>query len=268
MRLVQLHVWILFLVVLVIFSCKKTDELTDFTEADEILLGEKLAAVISESQNYAIIPTEGNSIPYGYANSRLLELVNSSSITKGEDFIWTITLLEDESRQAFALPGGYFYVTTGMIFYLENEDQFSGLLAHLVAHINQSHITERLFFKYGVNGLKNIATSGDPESLNEIIEDLDLFNDFIQLSRASELQADTLAITILGETDQSCESSGIFLSRILNVQPTQQIALINSHRVEESRVDNIEAAAMSAGCDTSIDAESANRYRSFRNSLP
>lgn len=266
MRFFHLRMFCLFL--LVTFGCKKTDVLIDFTEEDEILLGEKLALAISENSTYAIIPTEGNAIPYGYANSRLQELVTTSSITKGEEFVWTISLIDDESRQAFALPGGYIYVTTGMIFYLENEDQFSGLLAHFVAHINQSHLTERLFFKYGVNGLKNIATSGDQESLNQIIQDLDLFNDFIQLSRASELQADTLAITMLSETNQSCEAAGIFLSRILNVQPTQQLALINSHRVEESRVENIETAVIAAGCDTTIDAESADRYRSFRNSLP
>ncbi|WP_420318412.1 M48 family metalloprotease [Ekhidna sp.] len=255
-------------IILTISSCQKTDELIDFTESDEILLGDKIAQFIENDPGYSIIPEEGNTIPYGYVNSRLQEVISTSAISKGEDFQWTIRIFESDTRHAFAHPGGYLYISTGMIFYLDNEDQFTGLIAHFVAHINLSHITERLFFKYGVNGLKSIAESGDEESIRQIVEDLDLNNNYIILSRAHELQSDTLAITILSETTQSCQSNGLFFSRVLNVQPSQQAALINAHRLTQERVDDIENITSTNGCDAIVDDESSLRYRSFRNSIP
>ncbi|MEQ8904530.1 M48 family metallopeptidase [Ekhidna sp.] len=267
MKFSTLKILIVFLVTSIAgVSCKKTESLIDFTEEDEILLGEKLAIAFSEDADYNLISSEGNTIPYGYVNSRLNEIIASSVLTKGESFTWTITLVEDDRRQAFAFPGGYLYVSTGMIFYLNNEDEFSGLLAHLIAHIDQSHITETLFFKYGVNGLKSIASSGDSESLKSIIEDLELSGDYLQISRANELQADTLTVSLLTGTGQSCEASGLIIERILTVQPNQLTGFIGAHRLEEDRVVAIKEKA--SGCDTAIDGESAARYRSFRNSLP
>ena len=267
MKFGHFNIWILFLLIVgVISACKKTESLIDFTEEDEILLGEKLAIAITEDPDFEIIPSSGNSIAYGYVNSRLNEIIASTALTKSESFTWTITLIEDEKRQAFAFPGGHLFVSTGMIFYLNNEDEFSGLLAYLVAHVNQSNITETLFFKYGVNGLKTIATSGGAESLKSIIDDLDLNGDYLQISRANELQADTLTVSLLTGSEQSCEAWGLVMERILTVQPNEQAAFITAHRLDEDRVITIREAA--SGCDTSIDDESGSRYRTFRNSLP
>ncbi len=252
----------------VILSCRKTDDLIDFTEEDEILLGGKLSVIINQDATYNVIPQEGNAIPYGYANSRLAEITASTSITKSDDFIWTISIMDDESRQAFALPGGYIYVTSGMIFFLENEDQFSGLIAQLVAHINQSHITEMLFFKYGINNLRTIARSGNEESLRQIIKDLDLNGSFLEISRANQLQADTLTVSLLSGTSQSCESNGLAFNRILNVQADQQLGFIGAYGINISRIESIQEYASTKGCNTGVDDESSDRFRSFRFSLP
>lgn len=249
-------------------SCKKTEDLVDFTEEDEIALGEILASALAENPNYKVIPSAGNSIPYGYATSRLLELVSTSSISKGEDFTWNIYLLDNDERQAFAFPGGHIYVTTGMIFFLDNEDQFSGLLAHFIAHIDQSHISETLFFKYGINGLKTVANGGNSSSVNDIINDLDLADEFLTFTRGNEIQADTLAISMLSEIDQTCDAVGLFYNKTLTIQTNQQSKLIAAHQLDLARIESINEVVTSIACDTTVDDESDSRYQSFRNSLP
>ncbi|MEP1032888.1 M48 family metalloprotease [Ekhidna sp.] len=269
MRFKTQSILILILVMVhLLSSCKKTDELTDFTEMDEIALGERLAEAFAADTEFSIIPTTGNSIPYGYANSRLAEITATSAISKSEEFTWTIYLIDDDNRQAFAFPGGHIYVSSGMIFFLDNEDQFSGLLAHLVAHIDQSHIAEALFFKYGVNGLKSIANFGNDSDLKSIISDLELSADFLSFTRGNEIQADTLAISMLIETTQSCESGGLFFSKTLNIQSNQQSQFIAAHQLEQSRLEYIEEVISASGCNAEVDSESASRYQSFRNSLP
>lgn len=268
MKLNFASVWFLMILLLALPSCKKTDDLSDFTEEDEVLLGDKLAAAIAEDENFRVIPQEGNSIPYGYAISRLSEIVSTSVVTKGEEFAWNIYLLDDDSRQAFALPGGHIYISSGMIFFLDNEDQFSGLIAHLVSHIDQSHISEALFFKYGVNGLKSIASSGNASDLKNIINDLDLTDQFLTFSRGNEIQADTLAISILAETSQSCNATGLLFTKTLNVQSNQQAQLIAAHRLDQSRLDDLADVVSANGCNTQVDDQSNSRYQSFRNAVP
>jgi len=248
-------------------SCNNTEDLIDFTEEDEILLGEKLATTIREDSSFSILTSENNSIAYGYVDSRLQEITSSGTLSKSEDFVWSITLFDDESRQAFATPGGFIYVSTGLIFYLSNEDEFSGVLAHLVAMVDQSYITEALFFEYGVNGLKSIASNGSAEQLNSIIELLDLRGSYLPFTRANELVADTLAVTLLSATDQSCGSNALFFDRCLNVQPELIADFTDAHSLDTTRVMNIENLVGTLGCNNTVDTESADRFRNFRNSL-
>lgn len=52
---------------------------------------------------------------------------------------WTFAVLEDESINAFSAPGGYVFVTTGLLKTLTNEDQLAGVLGHEVGHVSGRH---------------------------------------------------------------------------------------------------------------------------------
>ena len=51
---------------------------------------------------------------------------------------------------AFCTPGGYIYVYTGLIKYLDNEAQLAGVLGHEIAHADLRHVTDQLTEQYGV----------------------------------------------------------------------------------------------------------------------
>jgi len=52
---------------------------------------------------------------------------------------YTFTVLEDPSVNAFALPGGYIYVTTGILAYLNSEAELAGVLGHEIGHVTAKH---------------------------------------------------------------------------------------------------------------------------------
>src|SRR5579862_60818 len=56
---------------------------------------------------------------------------------------FTIKVLEDESVNAFALPGGFFYVNTGLILKADNEAELAGVMAHEIAHVAARHGTKQ-----------------------------------------------------------------------------------------------------------------------------
>jgi predicted Zn-dependent protease len=52
---------------------------------------------------------------------------------------FTVKVLDDDSVNAFALPGGFFYVQSGLILAADNEAELAGVMAHEIAHVAACH---------------------------------------------------------------------------------------------------------------------------------
>lgn len=61
-----------------------------------------------------------------------------------QPFTFTPGVILHNSLNAFAVPGGYVFVFTGMIMNLESEDELAGVLGHELAHVTQRHVAGRL----------------------------------------------------------------------------------------------------------------------------
>jgi predicted Zn-dependent protease len=59
--------------------------------------------------------------------------------TAPERVMWRFRVIRDPMANAFALPNGSIYVTTGLVSLLENEDQLAGVLAHEMTHVTDRH---------------------------------------------------------------------------------------------------------------------------------
>ena len=57
---------------------------------------------------------------------------------------FVIKVLDTDEVNAFALPGGYFYVNKGLILEAENESELAGVMSHEIAHVTARHATERM----------------------------------------------------------------------------------------------------------------------------
>jgi len=79
-----------------------------------------------------------------YNNPRLQAYVNNigQSLARHSHrnkIPYTFTVLEDPSVNAFALPGGYIYITTGLMAYLNSEGELAGVLGHEIGHVTARH---------------------------------------------------------------------------------------------------------------------------------
>ncbi len=79
-----------------------------------------------------------------YNNSQLQSYVNGigqqlARHSHRSDISYTFTVLDDPTVNAFALPGGYIYVTTGLMAYLNSEGELAGVLGHEIGHVTAKH---------------------------------------------------------------------------------------------------------------------------------
>ncbi len=74
------------------------------------------------------------------------------------EIAWTFGVLDDPTVNAFSAPGGYVFVTTGMLALIDNEAQLAGILGHEIAHVTQKHALNA--YKSGKVGACKVAVTG------------------------------------------------------------------------------------------------------------
>ncbi|MGE4293518.1 MAG: M48 family metalloprotease [Desulfovibrio sp.] len=61
-----------------------------------------------------------------------------------QPFRVTTTVINNGSMNAFAVPGGYVYVLTGLLLNLQTEDELAAVICHEMAHVSQRHVAKRM----------------------------------------------------------------------------------------------------------------------------
>jgi predicted Zn-dependent protease len=86
---------------------------------------------------------------YGvYANPRVQAYVNElgqrlAKQSHRKNLEWHFTVLDSPETNAFALPGGYVYITRGLMAYMESEADLAGVIGHEIGHVTARHGAQR-----------------------------------------------------------------------------------------------------------------------------
>ena len=115
------------------------------------------------------------------------------------DLPWTFRVLDDPLINAFALPGGYIYVTRGIMAHFESEAELAGVLGHEIGHVTARHSVSRI-------SKTQLATIGlgvgmilAPELQKyEPLASASMQLLFLKFSRDDEHQADELGVRYMG----------------------------------------------------------------------
>ncbi|EJF84384.1 M48 family metalloprotease [Candidatus Bartonella washoeensis] len=118
-----------------------------------------------------------------------------TAVSQNSHQTYSITILDSESVNAFALPGGYIYLTRGMLALANDSSEVAAILAHEIAHITANH---------GILRLKKEAELKMTECMSQnFLSHAKRYNtlrdkrQFAQFSRNQELQADSIALEML-----------------------------------------------------------------------
>jgi len=130
----------------------KVGDLGEKTAEEEAMLGKNTirALLVDSSINSQVnIQRYVNKVGYWLA-----------SHTSRTDLVWQFMVLDDTAVNAFAAPGGYIAITTGMLNSLNNEAELAGVLAHEIAHVVLYHHMNALQTKSKTGLLLDLALLG------------------------------------------------------------------------------------------------------------
>ena len=126
---------------------------------------------------------------------------------------WTFTVLDTPIVNAFALPGGYVYVSRGLLALAENEAQLAGVMAHEIGHVTARHSAER----YGSSQIAGLATVLSGVLLGRTGAQVTSGLSQVALSsysRGQELEADTLGVRYLSRAGYDPQAMATFLAKL------------------------------------------------------
>ncbi len=119
-------------------------------------------------------------------------------VSETPDLSFTFTVLNDPKVNAFALPGGYVYVTRGLLALADSEAEMAGVLAHEIGHVVARHTAERYSQAVAANlGLTILGALGSTAGVPTGLGDLASFGAEAYLqgfSREQEMEADMLGV--------------------------------------------------------------------------
>lgn len=173
---------------------------------------------------------------------------------------WTFTIVDSPAINAFALPGGYIYVTRGLMAYLDDESELAGVVGHEIGHVTARHAaqayTRQAEANIGLTILSIFVPSTQPFT-NLGSAGLSVL--FLKNGREQELEADRLGVEY--ESAAGYDPTGVprmlnTLSRIDKLSERGVPNWLSTHPASDTRV---ERAAPLAAKFESADAKTINR---------
>jgi predicted Zn-dependent protease len=111
-------------------------------------------------------------------------------VSHNQSFKYTFTALQDKSVNAFALPGGYIFITKGMLQNLQTEAQLAGILAHEIVHVVARDVANAMSTQIGIDLLLSAVTSEKTPQTALTVAQLSTQVMSLRFSRTDEKEAD------------------------------------------------------------------------------
>src|SRR5207247_694649 len=111
-----------------------------FSTQQDIEMGRSLADQVESAMT---LSNQNNANTYIYALGKQL-----AAQAPGDHYPWQFKIINDDRINALALPGGYVYVTRGLIEAGSSEPELAGILAHEMAHVVLRHGSQQLSRAY------------------------------------------------------------------------------------------------------------------------
>ncbi len=158
-------------------------------------------------------------------------------------YTFRVTVVRSDIVNAFALPGGYVVVFTGLLKKAENPDEVAGVLSHELNHVLHRHGLERIVKTLGVVAVVTILV-GDQQGLIGLAKQLGVELIALKFSREQETEADVTGLKLLHRAKIAPDGMIRFFER-LSESEGGRVELLSTHPMSAARAERLRAEAAS-----------------------
>lgn len=199
-------------------------QVSNISNEEEVEIGKEINQQLL-SQQYQLYDNEQ---VQGYVDNIGQELVASSDSSR--DLPYTFQVVVSDAVNAFATPGGFIYVTTGLLEEADNQAQLASVIAHEIGHINKKHSIQalkRAAITQGVAETAGVSTSTLAQIGYKLAIDL-------PQSREYEYEADSVGLNILAQAGYPPMA---FVNFLKQLQGGNQPEFLRTHPTSSNRIE-------------------------------
>ena len=152
-------------------------------------------------------------------------------------YTFEITVVKSDVVNAFALPGGYIVVFTGLMKKAESPEEVAGVLAHELNHVLQRHGLERIVKQLGFVAVVSIVL-GNQQGLGGLMKQLGVDLMTLKFGRAQETEADVTGLRLLHRAKIDPAGMITFFQR-LSEKDEGRVEWLSTHPMSSARADRL-----------------------------
>jgi len=237
--LVRRHLQKIIIACIFILSIYTSCGVNIFTTQDEIEIGKNFSQEIDKT--YPILENNPDLAKYvDQLGQKLVKVCDRHNIT------YTFKIVNDTSVvNAFALPGGYIYIYTGLMKLADNEAELAGVVAHEIGHIVARHGMKRMTQLYGYQILSALVLGPDTPQWQSIVSDLIAGMGILKYGRENEYEADRLGVTYIYRAGYDPYAMVTFFKKMDEMHKRGEISkfeqLFSTHPPTNNRIGKIQS---------------------------
>ncbi len=259
--------WITVIIVSLILSCATTGpggkkSLIFISSGEEVSLGQEFDKQIRQ-ENKILADT----VWQDYFNEIGQSIVN---VCDRKDIQYHFTVIESDQINAFATPGGYVYIYTGLLRHINNEAELAAVTGHEISHVVARHSIKRLQSMFGLTILEQIAFGSNASATKDVVN-AGLGIAMQGYSRSNELEADKYGVIYMTAAGYNPKGALELFEILKSLAPgTENVfeKLSASHPDTQVRIDQVnQMIAAQFQADTTR-VENEARFVKYRDRLP
>jgi predicted Zn-dependent protease len=207
------------------------EEYTIYTEQDEIEMGVAIDKKLQRENK--IVETPQN----------IKEIVEKiGKVSDRPNLTYTVRVIKNDEINAFATPGGFIYLYTGLLEKAGSEDEIANVIGHEIGHICARDGINQLQKTLLYSIPASILLSNKSAAIKKTI-DAAFTITMLKYSREQELRADKLGVTYAYHAKYNPEGMISFFKKLQDIEkksPSFKITFLSSHPDIADRISNVE----------------------------
>lgn len=160
------------------------------------------------------------------------------------DVSWTVSVIDDpKTVNAFATPGGYLYVYSGLLLAADDTAEVAGVLGHESGHVVARHSARQMVNAFGLEGLAALALGKNPSGAAQLAAGLAGKTSMLAFSRADEAEADTYGVRYTAAAGYDPHGIARFFEKLAKAEGKQPgwAAFLSGHPLTPDRIQKVNA---------------------------
>ncbi|MBM4086122.1 MAG: peptidase M48 [Planctomycetes bacterium] len=156
---------------------------------------------------------------------------------------YRFAVVESKELNAFAAPGGYIFITTGLLRAVKNEAELAGVLGHEIAHVSKKHALGVIQRSKVLTNLADAAATAMKQDPKTFAAAVDLVNEILfdkGLDRNLEYEADQIGTDFAHRVGYQASGLRDFCLTLKNVPGTSTPSLLKTHPNPADRVAKLD----------------------------